>query len=75
MNMLRGDVLFSLQIIMLFRDKHTPPACGPAPPPAVSVETAVQGLLNLGQAQGEKEERVCQRAQEWSGQHRLAAAN
>lgn len=80
MNMLRHELLFSLQIICPFS------CCSEIRmllsvallPPAVSVEAVVgQGVLDLGQAQGQKEERVCHRAREQSssGQHRLALSH
>lgn len=75
--MLRGELLFSLQIISPFscHSEICPLLPVALVPAAVSVKTVVgQGVPILGQAQGQKEERVCQRAQEQSssGQHRLA---
>lgn len=71
MNMLRGQLLFSLQIICPFSccsELHTLQSVALLPR---AVTVVARGVLDLGHAQ---EDRVCQRAQEpsSSGQHRLA---
>lgn len=70
-NMLRGQLLFSLQIICPFSCCSELRALQSVSLLRPAVTVVARGELDLGHVQ---EQRVCQRAREWSssGQHRLA---
>lgn len=75
----RGDLLFSLQIICPFcccsEISTLLLPVGLLPTSSVGGNGGTKSAQPRTQGQGETEERVCQRAEEWSGRHRLAAAN